>query len=258
MRRRLPAAEALVLGICVFAGASVRAQTPERPLDIEVVLTGADLDRDADSWLDGRLGARKSFGRGRSLQASLATARRFGSAAHELVAGGAHGIGSRVTAAFETGAASGGGFLPKWKVAAEANVRLGRGFVAGATLAHREYRPRSVRLATATFEKYAGDYRVAYTFWSARLQGSTARASHSAAASRAYGERSMIGLVASFGNGVEASDSNRLIEIRSRGLALHGVHALSRRQALIYGGAFHRLEGVYDRFELTLGLRRTF
>jgi YaiO family outer membrane protein len=158
----------------------------------------------------------------------------------------------------DIGVAPGADFLPRQS----AELRLVRrfsasGVLAGIGLRNARYRDQRVDRALASLERYAGNWRYAWTASLTRIDGRHAPG-HELALDRYYADRDSIGLRLARGKeSIALPDGSRSFgEVQS--VALVGRHWLSPRWGLQWGAGTVVQSGLYDRAWLQFGLQRAW
>lgn len=138
-------------------------------------------------------------------------------------------------------------FQPRTRFELHAGKVLRDGWVASLRFRHRAYDAATVSGFAGTFEKYVGDYRLAYVLGWSQLHGASGFMSHGLSGNWYYAEESAVGLSLSAGREAEAIGGGRVLETDVAGIALSGRHRLNRRLGLQWWLGVHEQGDLYRR-----------
>ena len=174
----------------------------------------------------------------------------------ELSGGGALPIGGSWTIDGSAAAAPGSWLLPRGSVEGGLSAGWSNGWGARLGASQRWYRDDAVTVGSATVERYAGPYRVAY-----RLQVGEARHAgpvhgHLLQVGRYGGDRRTSATLV-LGGGREAeSVGDSLVTASTRSIAVWGAIPAAARWELLYEAGLHRQGELYTRTGWKFGVRK--
>jgi len=240
-RRTLRELQLLRSGTHVSFGASYEELTDDRP-----AWRAATLN--FDKPLDGR----------RRLLAGLNIEERFDQRDEQV----SSGYVQRLSNVWSWGAA--GEFapdaqiLPEWAVAVEAGRALSGNRSAGLRVRHASYASVDVDSVAATFEQYAGSFRIAYTLTASRPSGLDAEFSHSLRIAHDYGTVSGVALAVGYGDEAETVAPGEVSVTHNTYVALYGVHWRNAGWGVSWEAGWYEQGDLYRRVRLRLGLEHRF
>ena len=236
----LPVAAALAAGLSfpVSARADEPGAAPSQQATFE--LRVEDPNRGLDPW-----------------RAAAVVEERFGQQDHGVELGASLPLDRSWLLDADAGLAPGAEFLPRQRASLRLLRRMDGGWLAGVGLREARYRDERVTAANASIERYAGQWRFAWTANLTRIDGEHAPG-HELALDRYYNERNSIGLRLARGEeSIALGDGGRIAaSVRSAGLV--GQHWLSPHWGLRWGAGYVDQDGLYDRAWLQLGLQHAW
>lgn len=244
----------------LLACAAFAAQGQERaPWEVRLEGAHESLDHPYDSW---REAAAQVAWRPAPEQAFIAGARateRYGLRDNEAIAAAYLPLAPKgPTLHLEATGSSTHHVLPRSTFLAEAGLPFGQGWVALGGLKASRYSTSDVRTATATLEKYRGDWRFAYTIYLAKPDGGAWSPTHRLAATWYRSELTQAGISASRGREVENVPPQGLITSEVRNVTLTAGFEVAPRWGLVLEWAWHEQGDLYSRRSLRLGTRFLF
>ena len=184
---------------------------------------------------------------------------RFGLRDNEASVGAYFPLGGAWQGLVEATASGTYRVLPKYSLFGQVFRSLGGGWGVNAGLRHSEYASSGANLLVAGVERYFGNYRAGYTFYSGRPEGAASGPAHRVQVDYYYAERSMIGLSLTRGREVEnVGPPTGIVSSDVRDVTLTGRHWLSQDWALTYDLLSHQQGTFYRRDGVRLGLRYRF
>ncbi len=145
----------------------------------------------------------------------------------------------------------GGGFLQ----AVTMNLPWGLNAIGAYQL--NSYKRLNVNSGIYTLEKYVGPFRVAFTFNNAHIEKTGVANAESLAFNWFYSRRSQIGLSFAVGHNIEnVLPQNKILDNRTIGALLGGLHYVTPEWAVRYGIFIDSIQDIYTRRGLMFGLKR--
>ena len=135
-----------------------------------------------------------------------------------------------------------------------AGVPFGSGWVGQLGYRRKEYSAETVSSITGTLEKYAGNFRFAYTVASSHLQGASNFQGHTFTTNWYLSDDASIGLTFSTGEEAESLGNGQVLETDVTGLALTGRYQLSERLGLQWWLGTHDQGDFYRRQSLGMAV----
>ena len=254
----LPVAAALAAGLSfpVSARADEPGAAPSQQATFE--LRVEDPNRGLDPWRAARIEwTTRAANWERSWRAAAVVEERFGQQDHGVELGASLPLDRSWLLDADAGLAPGAEFLPRQRASLRLLRRMDGGWLAGVGLREARYRDERVTAANASIERYAGQWRFAWTANLTRIDGEHAPG-HELALDRYYNERDSIGLRLARGEeSIALGDGGRIAaSVRSAGLV--GQHWLSPHWGLRWGAGYVDQDGLYDRAWLQLGLQHAW
>jgi YaiO family outer membrane protein len=136
--------------------------------------------------------------------------------------------------------------------------QLGDGWGVQLGMKRSEFESEYADLRLATVERYFGDHRLAYTFYSGRLEQGSSAPSHRVQWSYFFGERSSLGVSAAAGREIESVGPGTLVSTDVRNITAFARYWFHRDWAVSAEASSHRQGDLYRRNGLRLGLRYGF
>ncbi len=232
---------------------------PAGALELEAGGTYERLDHDLPDWKSVYLEAAHDFALRQTLYGMLRETERFGQRDTELAAGYYHPFGASWTALIEASHSPQHHVLPESSIFGQLSWLAGAGWVLTAGLRYSEYTDTGSRVLIGGLERYFGAWRAGYTLYNGKPDGGPSASAHRLALDYYYGERSRIGVSATWGREVESvGPPVGLITSDVRELALLGRHWLTPAWALTLELWTHEQGDLYRRTGGRLGLRHRF
>jgi len=148
--------------------------------------------------------------------------------------------------------------LPRYSLFAQVEKQLSGGWGIHAGLRHSEYTLNHADLRLLTIERYVGNERLAYTFYSGKPEGGGWSPSHRLQWSHFFNDRDFAGISAARGREVENIVPGGLLASDVRNLTLFGRWWIARHWALSGEAIAHEQGSLYRRHGFRLGLRHQF
>lgn len=148
-------------------------------------------------------------------------------------------------------------FLPEIVVDAGASRLLGKGWIAGFDLRHRQYPDDTVNTFGLNVERYFGSFRAAYHIDSTRLAMSAAL-THRGVLNYYTETGTRYGLTVAAGDEVEIVAPGQLLEMDVSAVALSGRHPLREHFSILWRVGTHRQGSIYRRNNVGLSIAGEF
>ena len=145
------------------------------------------------------------------------------------------GLGAEFTwpsgwqAGIELSSAGGAEYLPKLAFATHVGKALDAGWVLDLRYQRRDYDAARVDAWVGSVDKYAGDFRYAYSLGRSRLDRASGFINHRFAADWYYSDEASVGVTVSAGDEAESLGDGRVLESRVKGVSLNGRHGVTER-----------------------------
>jgi len=230
----------------------------ESRTELEAWAARENLTRGYSPWtesglaLEHRTGSRQFLGaRWRETERFDARDREAGLAMYQpLVSGWA--------ASFDLAASDTHRVLARRALLGQIEKQLGAGWGVQLGLKRSEFATEYADLRILTAERYFGDHRIAYTFYSGRLEQGGSAPSHRVQWSYYFADRSSAGISAASGREIESVGPGTLVSTDVRNLTLFARYGFHRNWALSADASSHRQGDLYRRHGIRLGLRYGF
>lgn len=232
--------------------------TPAWALEVEGGLTHERLSRELRDWNSQYLEAAQELAPRRTAYGMVRRTERFDLRDTEISGGYYHPWGD-LTALIDASYSPDHRVLPEWSAFGQLSWRVAGGWVASAGWRHNEYSTGGARVLIGGLERYFGPYRAAYTLYNGRPDGAGSGSAHRLSFDYYYGERSRLGIAATYGREVEnVGGPTDVITSDVRALALLGRHWLMPAWAVTWELGTHEQGELYRRTGAKLGLRHRF
>lgn len=242
-----PLLAACLLSTAVFAQA-------ESLLGLRI---GADsLSGPAASWEEGALQFTHRFGPRRVLDLELAHTERYALRDRRLQLAYTHPLTAQVAATLEGSVSDTHRVLAQRMFGFGVQVEFMPAWLLHAGLRTTRYDSGDVNQAMLMLERYVGSYSFSAAWRPARLEGTGASVGE-LRATRYYGERSSLGLIAAAGTEAESVGGD-VILTSVRSLALAGRHWVAADWALTWSLGHTRQGDLYIRNGIQLGVQHAF
>jgi YaiO family outer membrane protein len=188
----------------------------------------------------------------RAWHLAVLSERRFGGSDQGVEGGAVLPLDARWLLQVDAGLAPDAGFLPRAMGEVALVRRFGRGVLATMSARHARYRTEDADRIAASVERYAGDWRLAWTSGLTRV-GGAASPGHDIAVDRYYGDRNSIG--ARLGRGSESVPLPGGVRqlSRTRWATVQGRHWVAPRWGVQWAAGYVQQAGLYDRAWVQLG-----
>lgn len=167
-------------------------------------------------------------------------------------------LASGWAASLEATASSTHRVLPRHSLTALLEKKLGRGWITRGGLRRSEYETGRADLRLLTLERYFGNERVAYTFYSGKVGEGGSVPSHRLDWSHYIGERGEIGLSGARGREAENVAPQGLLVVEVRSLSLTARYWVSSRWRLGFVAETVEERTLYRRHGIRAELRYRF
>jgi YaiO family outer membrane protein len=245
----------------IFLALAVPSATAQERAPWELQLEGARerLDRGYEDWTEARAQLAWRPAPGHAYLGGYRTTERFGQRDREIVAGAYIPLAGRgPTLHLEGSTSPTHRVLAKNTLLAEIAYPLGSGWVVAGGGRISRYTTTDVATAVATLEKYAGEWRFAYTVHLSRPEGASWGASHRAVAAWHRGELQQASLSVARGREQENVLPLGILTSDVRNATVAGVFPISERWGLTLEAAWHEQGRLYTRRTVRLGTRLLF
>lgn len=132
-------------------------------------------------------------------------------------------------AGVEVSSASSPEYLPELGFSGHVGKALHAGWVLDLRYQHRDYVTADLGGWIGTVEKYAGEFRYAYSLGRSRLDGASGFTSHRLALDWYYRDDASVGITISGGDEAESLGDGRVLETRVKGITFNGHRSVSQR-----------------------------
>lgn len=227
----------------------------------ELQLEGARerLDRGYEDWTEARGQLAYRPAPGQAYFGGYRATERFGERDRELVAGAYIPLGrGGPTLHLEGTASATHRVLARNTLLAELAYPLGGGWVVGAGGKLARYSNADVTTAVGTLERYAGDWRFAYTLYLSRPEGASWGPTHRLVAAWHRGELHQASLSVARGREQENVFPLGILTSDVRNVTLAAVFPIAGNWGLTLEAAWHEQGDLYTRRTLRLGTRVLF
>lgn len=214
------------------------------------VLAGAvheDLDHGLPSWNREFLEITRKTESAASYRAGLARDERFGVADLSMMLGAGIELAKRWRAEIGIVYVDGADFQPELSLNLLLGKSLDNGWATDIRYQRRNYAAATVSMTTAGVEKYAGDFRIAYSLGIAHLHGASNSLNQSLTVNWYYREHSSIGIRINRGDEAESIGPGRVLETPVRGASIMGRREISERLSLDWWLGLHEQGDFYRR-----------
>jgi YaiO family outer membrane protein len=189
----------------------------------------------------------------------LRETRRFGLDDSEAYGGLYYPLGETWTGVVEGSVSPTYNVLAKYSIGGQLLKSLPGGWGLGGGFRHSQYELSAADVATLMGERYWGNYRVGYTFYSGHPEGSSSAPAHRFQFAYYYGDRDWVGISYTTGREVEYVGPPRgTITSDVRDWTLSGRHWLAPNWALSYDLLTHEQGVLYRRQGGRIGIRYLF
>lgn len=159
----------------------------------------------------------------------LARNERYSSVDSTVGLGGEFTWPSGWQAGIELSSAGGPEYLPKLAFATHVGKALDAGWVLDLGYQRRDYDTADVDAWVGSIERYAGEFRYAYSLGRSRLDSASGFINHRFATDWYYKDDASIGVTISAGDEAESLGDGRVLESRVRGVSLNGRRGVTER-----------------------------
>jgi YaiO family outer membrane protein len=234
---------------------------------ISTSYTGELLSKGRGHWDEQALDYNLNLRNGVRVNLGANRAYRFGQQDFGLEAGVSVPVLKYFSLNTQAFAGPGNAILPRWSLSESLGIDLPYGFNANVGYGFVQYRFRHVNRLTATLEKSFGPYSLAYTLMNSHVEDLGVANAHMVGLRRSYGRRNNIGVLMAFGQGVEAiglgngsiatsATAPNVLRFDTISGSLNGLHYVSPNWGVAYSLYVAKLDGLFTRRGLSVGLRR--
>jgi YaiO family outer membrane protein len=193
----------------------------------------------------------------RSWRAAAVAERRFGTTDHGVELGMTHPLDARWLLQSEFGLSPGATFLARHYLDLRLVRRFDHGILATFGIRSSSYRDQHAQRALVTLERYAGDWRLAWTSNVNRI-GGHGSPGQELAIDRYFDDRNSLGIRLARGEESIPQPAGGLAFGNTRSVTVLGRYWVRPRWALQYGAGHVAQSGLYDRDWLQLGLQHAW
>lgn len=215
------------------------------------------LDNGYKEWSDSWVRLQKRSGEGGLVYGAARQTERFSLVDNEYTAGVFQPVTDTVSFTAEAGFSPTHRVLSRWTgFAGMETVVAGWGLAAG--YKRTEYDVSRVDMGVFRVEKYAGNFRVAYTFYPVQVDNAGSVSSHAFRLDWYYGDSSFIGAGYAGGREAENDGASGTLVSDVEEYAIFLKQWLARDWSLALDTGTHRQSPYYTRNWVSIGVRRTF
>lgn len=249
----------LACACCALLGTAAFAQEPSATAwEFRAEAQHDNLDHGQPDWNEELLQLAWKPRRGLAILGGARTTERFDQRDREGYAAGYFPLASTTTLHIEGSASSTHHVLARDSALAEIAQELGRGWVVSAGGKLARYDTGDVRIASATVEKYLGDWRLAYTGYLSRGDTGGWAPAHRISATWYRDTLTYVTASAATGRELENVLPQGLVSTDVRAYAIGGGLKLGREWGLSLDAGHVRQGELYTRRYARLGLRVLF
>lgn len=250
---------ALIAGWLAAAAVAAADAPLERPSELELGASHEVLTNDRGTWDSAFLLGSHRYRSDGVAYGGVRRTQRFDQWDSEAHVGVSQGLAATWTGLLEASTSPTGNVLPEASVLAQLHKQLGEGW--GVLLGARRsrYQTTSTDVWSAGIERYFGNYRAAYTFYSGRPENAGSAPAHLLQLTYYYDDRSSVGVSFTFGKELESvGPPVGVIQSQVRAVAVSGRHWFAPDWALVYEALTHDQGSLYRRSGARIGIRHRF
>ena len=192
-------------------------------------------------------------GRAQTVMVKLSQTERFGLKDNTATVAAGARLSTNVSGTIEIGASPTHRVLAKRSIQGGLSMALERGYGLAAAFRQIDYNATRLRAIDVTFERYIGDYRVAYSVHPSRSSTAGNALGHRLQLGRFYGDDNQVQVLLAGGNEVDRPEVGIINQSQVRAIALFGRHWLTPYWAIAYAASHTRQEQT-RRDGLTISL----
>lgn len=228
-------------------------------LEAEAGFSHEKLSNNNADWNSAYVEAAHTFAPRQTVYAALREVERFDLKDSQVEAGYYQPLSPRLAGHIEGNASPEHNMLPKGSLFGELALQLDAGWVASGGVRKSEYTATSARVITASLERYFGRFRALYTMNNGKPEDAGSATGHRIGLDYYYaGERSRVGVSATWGREVENIPPTGVLTSDVRALNIYGRHWVSPAWAITGELGTHEQGSFYRRTGGRLGLRYAF
>ena len=251
-------ARAFIIACGAITATSVCAESGSAGVQLEAGASREILDKGYANWSSHYIEGEKKLDEREVVHAQLRKTERFNRQDDEITASYTRPLNEQWSLQLEGTSSPTHLILPKYAFLGQVQYAWTDGWSVYGGMRHTEYTASSVNVGVLTAERYAGDYRFAYSLYTAWLAGAEAVNSHRVQATRFYSDKSWVGLSLSGGQELENLGGGLVQKSDVQSLVFNGRHWLDADWALSYEMLLHQQGTYYTRQGFRVGLRRQF
>jgi len=215
------------------------------------------LDKGYKDWRDASLRLQNTFAGGELVYVAARQTERFSLVDDEYIAGVFHPVTDTVSFTVEANCSPTHQVLPRWAAVAGVETTV-RGWGLAAGYKRTEYDLSRVDMGVFRIEKYAGNFRGAYTYYPVHVDNAGSVSSHAFRMDWFYDDRSFAGIGYATGREAENDGASGTLISDIEEYSIVCRHWLARDWALAFETGTHRQSPYYTRNWVSIGIRRTF
>lgn len=256
------AALVFLFAVSTFASAEPASKTipglsPDAGFGAEVGNRHEWLDKGYRDWSDSWVRLQQKFEEGGFLYGAARQTERFSIGDNEYSAGVYQPVTNAVSFTAEAGYSPTHQVLARWSAFAGMETAVsGWGFAAG--YKRTEYDLSRVDMGVFRMEKYAGDFRAAYTFYPVHVDNAGSVSSHAFRLDWYYGDKSFAGVGYAAGREAESDGASGALVSDIEEYSIAWNHWMSRDWLVAVDAGTHRQSPYYTRNWVSIGIRRAF
>lgn len=232
---------------------------PARALEIEGGVTHESLDKGLPDWDSVYLEAAHDLAPRQTVYGVLRETDRFDLRDTELAVGYYHPFSPSWGGQIEVAASPDHHVLPRSSIFGQLSWIAGDGWIVNGGARLNEYTENNTRVLNGSVEKYFGAWRAAYALYNGKPEGAGSATAHRVVLDYYYGERSRVGIGATWGREVEnVGPPTGLITSDVRAIGIYGRHWFTPAWAVTWDLGTHEQGELYTRTGGRLGLRYRF
>jgi YaiO family outer membrane protein len=218
----------------------------------------SELSNGSPDWTRDFVEITQTLSTGTNLHATVTQEQRFGASEVQLRAGADWRLPQRWSAGFEVGGSSDAEFGPQRAYSAWALRGLPHGWETEVRLRYFDYASSNVFSTGASFGRYFGDFRAAYSLDLAQLDGDETAATHGASLTYYGLRRTQLGVTLYTGQDIEAVAPGTVMRTDVRGFGAQMRHSFSERWTTSLWFGSNRQGDLYRRRDVGVSLSAGF